>query len=482
MKDFILKVVLIVMIVVAMQYFIACRSLDKQLTTKVQLTAYEQLTIDDFLYDFDYLMQKMADTFPYFGVAKRRLGVDVRELGREARGVIETYPSSLQGFGNELGLSLEDMPSLDEHVFWSIIRHEFFSHFMGFAHCWPLDFRLYDVFRPSYSDPRSPFYTANSNNYHAFTNPVSQRFYQEQEVLYNSLLENQGAFSRFIFRPKASDEEPTGSRSLVDTEIIEDNRIAYLRVSSFTSFHSTTVSALRRFYSDIQKYEHLIIDIRDNIGGSVDFWRMLIIKPLLPDSNTMNDMPLYAFYRESTFGKSLGEENLKTEAQHSRYVPETDYLLTASEIINDNKLIYINVDDVRDLAYGVRFDTSISNIEERHMQQLGLVNASAVPFDGKVWLLTNSLNISAAALFARHAKETGFATLVGEQTGGAYTTYIGAHFTLPNTGIIVRWDIDYLTDSHGRALEEFPTTPHYFNRPGMDALDTVLLLIQEDSL
>ena len=102
-------------------------------------------------------------------------------------------------------------------------------------------------------------------------------------------------------------------------------------------------------------------------------------------------------------------------------------------------------------------------------------------FDGKVWLLTNGNNYSGGALFARHAKEMGFATLVGEQTGGAYTTSAGMFFALPNTGIILRWDIDYLTDSEGRALNEFPTTPHHLNRPGMDALETVLKLIEEGS-
>ena len=50
---------------------------------------------------------------------------------------------------------------------------------------------------------------------------------------------------------------------------------------------------------------------------------------------------------------------------------------------------------------------------------------------------------------------------------------------LPNTGLIVSWDIDYVTDQYGRALNEFPTKPQYFNREGMDALETVLQMIEE---
>jgi len=49
---------------------------------------------------------------------------------------------------------------------------------------------------------------------------------------------------------------------------------------------------------------------------------------------------------------------------------------------------------------------------------------------------------------------------------------------MPNTGIIFYFDIFYVTDSRGRPLEA-GTIPHFFNRPGMDALETVLALIAE---
>ncbi|MCC5912681.1 MAG: hypothetical protein JJT76_19870 [Clostridiaceae bacterium] len=462
MKKLLHQVTMIAIILMVILFFIACGNSDKQLTK------------EDFLNDFDYMMQTMEDTFPYFGVAERRLGVDIRALGQETRAMIENYPYSLQGLANELGISLEDMPDLDEHIFWSIIRHEFFSYFTPFAHSLATNFSGYSINQPYYTSSWSPYYTPN--NHHAYTNPISQSFYQEQELLFNTLAKEDGALFQFIFR----DEPPIAAPgSIVKTEIIEEYRVAYLNVSSFMGFNLSTISDLRGFYRNIQKYEHLIIDIRDNTGGSPDLWRMLIMKPLWPDRNNMLDMPLYAFYRGSNLGKSLGENSIEIEARDSRHIPETDNLLTVREIMEVNNLPHINEDDVKNLAYGVRFNTSISNIQWRHMHQLGLQNIY-YPFDGEIWLLTNENNYSAAALFARHAKEMGFATLVGEQTGGAYATYV-ANFTLPNTGIIVRWDIDYLTDGDGRALNEFPTTPHHFNRPGMDALETVLQLIEEGS-
>ena len=70
-----------------------------------------------------------------------------------------------------------------------------------------------------------------------------------------------------------------------------------------------------------------------------------------------------------------------------------------------------------------------------------------------------------------------FATLVGKPVGGSFAPML--YFVLPNTGIIMTWESLYLTDQYGRSLEEFPTIPHYFNRPGLDALETTLQLIAD---
>ncbi|MSU02556.1 S41 family peptidase [Tissierella pigra] len=465
MKKLIRQVTVIAIILMLMLIFTACENSDEKLTT------------EDLLNDFDYMMQTMEDTFPYFGVVERKLGVDIRALGMETRTIIENYPYSLETTANKLGISLEDMPDLDEHIFWSIIYHEFFSHFMRFAHTFVLDFSRYNMYQPAFSNRFSFLYTPN--NYNVFTNHVSQKFYQEQEDFYNTIFEDQEALFQFVFRDVLPVTVP--SHNIVETEIIEEDRVAYLKISSFSNFDPSAVSTtLKTFYRDINEYEHLIIDIRDNYGGSTDFWRMIIMKPLLAYRENMPDMPLYAFFRGSKLGKSLAKDYLEIESQYSRYMPETDDLLSVNEIMESNNLPYISEDDLQDLDYGVKFNAGIGNIELQHLRQLGFPNISGQPFKGKVWLLTNENNYSASALFAHHAKEMGFATLVGEQVGGAYAIN-GAHFTLPNTGIILRWDIDYLTDNYGNALNEFPTTPHHFNNLGMDALETVLQLIEEGS-
>ncbi|WP_041720583.1 hypothetical protein [Alkaliphilus metalliredigens] len=143
----------------------------------------------------------------------------------------------------------------------------------------------------------------------------------------------------------------------------------------------------------------------------------------------MSDMPLYAFYPDSELGKYFWEDNINIEASHSRYMPETDELLTVREMIELYNLPHINEEDLENLAYAVRFSTGIGNIEAQHINAFGFREMSYF-FNGEIWILTNEKNYSVAALFA-----------------------------LPNTGIVLRWDIDYLTDHEGRALNEFTPPP-----------------------
>ncbi|MCL2573867.1 MAG: hypothetical protein FWE34_04850 [Defluviitaleaceae bacterium] len=107
------------------------------------------------------------------------------------------------------------------------------------------------------------------------------------------------------------------------------------------------------------------------------------------------------------------------------------------------------------------------------------VDASGdTPFSGQIWMPTGSLMGSTAQVSPWVAKESDFAIPVGDITGGAY----GGSRTLvalPNSGVILIMDLLYITDSYGRPLEA-GTIPHYFNRDEMDALETVLAIINEN--
>ena len=434
----------------------------------------------DLLADFDAMMAAMAETFPYFAALERRLGVDLWEKAADTRALIENYPASMEARAAEYGLAPEAMPALDAQVFWSILRHEYFSHFGQLAHAYTLSAAAYETFRPIYSSPRSPFNTETT--YNAFVNPQSRGFYDEQAALLETLPEENPALFGFFFgdpAPQAS-AEAASATSVIDTEILEGGTVAYLAMPSFAAPDWVPyAAALTSFYREIEGCDHLIIDIRDNAGGAPAFWRMLLMYPLWPEGKDWVDLPLYAFFRDTVQAKALAEIHIKSEAGAGRYRPLSDAPLEAAALLDDHPMALMNPEDAAALGYVTPLDTSLGNITDRHFRAAGIAPMARTPFAGRIWLLTNENDHSAASLFAEHAKGMGFATLVGAPPRGSYSATYGAFFALPHSGIVVRWDVDYLTDARGRALEELPTEPHYPCRPGLDALETALALIRE---
>ena len=441
-------------------------------------------TIKDlFLYDLDYLMQLFEDVYFYINVLYRTSGVDIRALGEATRDIIENYPYSMQAFAYSLGIPFEDMLELDAHIFFGTLLDEIFYPIFAFAHAQIMNHRS---FRTHSTWNRATYIPHHRFNRQAFDNITSMRFYREMETLVNALSANDPALFQFYFRldpPVVENPEiQIVNAPVVTAEILEEGRIAYLQISSFLpeAVHVGIVNALNGgsiidFYYKIQDYEHLIIDIRNNTGGNIEFAVRNFLLPLSLEPDKLPSMPLYILYAGSELGRYFGElqiESLRIPDYRPSHIPQSDSLLSVEQILNSGSLSYLNEDDLQLLSYGFRMYIDVARLNDLH-------HASHIPFGGRVWLLTSNRNYSASSMFTRLAKYTGFATLVGETIGGGYAVIIATSMQLPNTGIVVAWDANYITDVYGRTLNEFPTQPHYFNREGMDALETVLAMIAE---
>ena len=153
--------------------------------------------------------------------------------------------------------------------------------------------------------------------------------------------------------------------------------------------------------------------------------------------------------------------------------PPTDITFRpALQMLEDFDIPDFNLADMERMDYGLQLRRRVS---PRRLPQFDHQPA----FNGKIWFLSGPRVASAGQLATTVVEDTGFATIVGEVTGGAYggpRIYVA----LPNTGILFQMDVFYVTDRHGRPLEA-GAIPHYFNRPGMDALETVLAMIAEGS-
>jgi len=359
---------------------------------------------------------------------------------------------------------------MDEQILAGIIEHDFFMRFRNTnsSVSWPIA-HLWTVTHETYLSAGIPIIRTSEG----------LKTYTKQKELYNILPDENPALFQFIFRidplmltGTAANENNEGTQTdIIETFIIEEDQIVYMNISSFQFDVSGYIDQLNDFYENIQHYEHLIIDIRECRGGR-STWLNYIMNPLWRDRNNMPDMPLFVFINEETLIHHSWNDIKNRLTLMPNYVATTE-LIPVDEILKDHPLLLRNEDDFKRLTHGFVLNTSFENIADSSVPV-----PKNIPFNGQIWLLTSEKNYSSSAIFAHHAKYMEFATLVGETVGGGITSPQNITFNLPNSGLNVSWEVDYITDINGRSLTEFPTTPHYENNPGMNALETVLIMIR----
>jgi len=405
-----------------------------------------QHTTDDFLEDLDYMIYVLENNFALLEVANWAHGIDYRELEATARRLIIEM----------------DEPCRD--MFLAIMAYSFAplngtGHFRIIGHVMHSNFLL----ERTYGWYRSPKHLMNLDVFresHFYEHGNLARIERANTAL-DGLFEAHG-------RPETRFDED-GFSEPVTMEIIEEGRIAYIS----SGRHSWELSQARlniiHFYNQIADFEHLIIDLRGNTGGDIDVFLDILIAPHLTEP--VPAPQAFYFFLDGPYVRRFGDL-LFHPTISSGQLTITEPYRPAHEILEQFDLPEINRADIDRLHYGApanRYDPFIR-------PRLAFFNGEPA-FEGKIWVLTDHSMTSAANLTAWHMKEIGLGTLVGETTGGAFGGPRTA-VQMPNTGVIFYFDVFYVTDERGRPLEA-GIIPHYFNRPGLDALETALALIAE---
>ena len=241
----------------------------------------------------------------------------------------------------------------------------------------------------------------------------------------------------------------------IETRIIEPGEIAYLRINSFINEVAFDLEMLLPFYNEIQDFEHLIIDIRGNGGGWISSFPFNVLEMLLSE-------PVSFQYAEFFIASELTEDLFEDPINMAL---GTLYdIVPIAEFLRNTPMPLFNQNDAALLDYAIIWQVDF------------VPSRNAIPFGGEIWLLVDGNSASASELAAIISINTGFATVVGEPTAGV----TGVKYTsvaLPNTGILFRIDLGYTVDQFGRSIEEFGVIPQIPNMPEMDALETVLTLI-----
>ena len=259
----------------------------------------------------------------------------------------------------------------------------------------------------------------------------------------------------FEMNPFAGGMEEEGN---VTTEILEEGSIAYLHIQSFMNSPVFDSNVLFPFYEEVQDFDHLIIDIRGNMGGLANYPPGFIITMLIDEPLEFRHYEFFtsgaAALQQAEFGPlqaEMGESTVET--------------MSIDAFIQDRNLPYLNADDIELLSYATVSEVTLFPREDN------------IPFSGEIWILVDEHSASASEMLAAISMDSEFATVVGTNTM-AISGVMHAYVSLPNTGIIFRVDTGYTIDSYGRSFEEFGVTPDIVISPDGDALEEVLSLIQ----
>lgn len=220
-------------------------------------------------------------------------------------------------------------------------------------------------------------------------------------------------------------EEPN-----LETQILEENKVAYMKIKAMAGFDllDKDLSKIEEFVKEIKNYDKLIIDIRGNRGGEDEYWKKLI-ELLTPKSLEEN---YYSFFKG---GHRYDRDPYKVEGV-------TTITNLDEEILNKLPA------KVRDeFAFYKQYNIQIKPKENS-------------AFNGQVYLLVDSGVTSQAVNFASFAKDTGFATLVGEDTGGGRVFEDIPITYLPNTKFAIKYSRELAINKDGTINMETKTKPH----------------------
>lgn len=399
------------------------------------------LTPEQYLEDFDAFYKELRNNYPYFGVAQRKYNVSIESQYNLYRKQIETCKNDVD--------------------FWSFVRSfvkklQYTGHIETWGYRYVSELEGLKTFIHEY-----PQYAETVTLYiNKLENPVSEKNYKAMKNFYIELQRVADGCNKHMNDPvtnESGEVNNEGAKTFenVTTSIIQKGTIAYVSIETFDmSCYSEDKEILLPFYKSVKDYDNIIIDISDNPGGGMDYFNQLVVAPLANKT-----------YRVSTFLLAKGGENNKYFLQIPKGLEEG----TWQPVSNLPSLPHMNQNDLAKLDYFMEENYTVTP----HNQQ---------GFQGRVWLLVSGNNYSSSEYAAMFSKRSGFATLVGEKTGGDGIGVDPAYIILPNSGLVVQYSPIYGVTSDGKNSEEYGTEPDYYIQEGETALDACLRLIHDGSV
>jgi hypothetical protein len=220
-------------------------------------------------------------------------------------------------------------------------------------------------------------------------------------------------------------------KELISKDVVKDS-VGYIYLPSMGSRNGSmekNLNMIGDYINTLNNYKALIIDIRGNIGGSDSYWQGIVSK-LINEDITVNG---YRVYRSES-------ELIKNYANVRNIKLEPIEKLPQNIKKNAPEEIFKNFRDFENTCYTIKSNNDFK-------------------FKGNIYLLIDEKVYSSSELFAMFCKETKFATLIGQTTGGDGGGLDPVLFKLKNSGLVVRMASGMYLNKDGVCDEEVKTTP-----------------------
>lgn len=293
----------------------------------------------------------------------------------------------------------------------------------------------------------------NNGHTHMITNSSQFRDFREiysmnkgwQKKVQLPVLNNKKALARYNIDKnekvqvlnQEKNEKTEGIRNASTKDIVE-GKIGYIYIPQMISYYNmgNDIELIDEYLNNIKEYQALIIDIRGNGGGDSYYWISYLVPKLI---DKVYENTNYSFWKD---GEIINNYLKKSKVKYSTGFGEVKDLDTI-------KLVNLPVEVKENFKYYSKNTMEISPSED------------SINFKGNIYLLVDKLVYSSSEAFASFAKQTGFATLIGERTGGDGIGSDPLLHMLPNSGYVFRFSKDMGTTADGTSSEEFKTEPDY---------------------
>lgn len=393
----------IFLLVVASIIFIKFKSFKDNKDTLSEDDGNVSITKEQMLEDFNFMITEIEENSPFWGAMERRNFTSTWErLKLQYRDEIKTEDFNVMQFYNKLQRFLTNFPVGHLDV---MTANMYQIHY---------DFILKSPYGEGYNDAWKE----------AITNEKTFNFYSKLDSRIGNNLDDDSLDSD-------KNNMPNDNYSPYETKIIEEGKTALLQIDSFLyPPNEERMQELFEFYRSISNYENLIIDITKNKGGNTTYWSEAVVWPNLKEDVNYS---YYVLYRDTPLIRKFYYDQIEK------------YEIDKEEV--KPLFIHENADDYDDLDIAIEIKETWSPYLDEPL------------FKGKIWVLTSKNNLSASERFVSFCKSTGFATTIGGRTGGDSSGGTSLYFSLPNSGIMVRFDAGYMLNDDGTSKFETGTEP-----------------------